>query len=349
VNATAEKLPETLPSWWLHVIRYRNAGPQRLDAQSSRDVRWYAGRPPLAALPATGSVGGQLERAAALGLGPVPCRKCGGYWRADDNGDIVEWRDASGWFPSTRHFPGRPTYAQALATYRRQVIRDQKLTVVGDNGNEAALELVREEAKKHGLTVVTEEQFRVMVPHIPEELCDECKRCKGLRVVERRSHSRGEITAYPTGSSKKGSGGRWKQETEALADGDVQTSGIYWEGLARWNRVDENLCRVGNVAEVARVALERFHEPDHAGWVLGIQGDARMAGWDALDVLTPEGQHAAGDLRGEAAERYLQQLRKDPASVIGGAAIVATMTRQRSELFDASCALYMTLAVAVPE
>lgn len=349
MTATAQKLVDPLPDWWTNMLRFRLVGPQRLPADASADLRWFCGRPPLAALPATGSVGGQLERAAALGLGPVPCRKCGGYWRADDNGEIIEWRDASGYFPSTRHFPGKPTYAQALATYRRQVIRDQKLTVVGDNGNAAALELVREEAAKHGLTVVTEEQFRTMTPHIPEELCDECKRCNGLRVVPRRPHARGEITAYPTGNSKPlGSGVRFKQETEALADGEVTTSGIYWDGLARWNRIDENLCRVGNRSEVARVALERYYEPDGPGWVLGLIG-YRTAGLDALDPLTPEGQRAAGRRRGAVAEAYLRSLRNDTKSHEGAAAILAVINRQRAELLDAACALYNRVSMPVPE
>ena len=57
--------------------------PQRLSADDEAELRWRLQNPVVASLAEQGSsFGVQLERAEAFGFGAVPCKRCGGSFRA---------------------------------------------------------------------------------------------------------------------------------------------------------------------------------------------------------------------------------------------------------------------------
>lgn len=256
----------------------------RLDAALERDLRWFLGDPPIAGLVAdSGGFGGQLERAAAYGYGALPCRRCGGSWRQarrSSDGELVitEWRDGTGWLPSTRFFPPgvAQSYRRALAAFRERQVKELRLIVVGDGGNPA----VNEEARAlfaeiaPGQRMVTRAELAAMFPSVPSELCKPCEACQGLGVVPRRTHKKLEVTARPTGSSV-GKAGRHPDSMATVA----------WDDFMRYRGVERVLEHVATTSPLHRIVLATYYAPVEL--IPGEGGPAGAFGFDGVWPLTP--------------------------------------------------------------
>lgn len=309
--------------------------PRRVNDEDARELRWFFGDPQVTALlgaSASGasSFGAQLERAALLGYGPMPCRKCGGRWRVRrPRKDSVcvgctglvhagadkcphcsrpcsaDEQDGTGWAPGPRF--GKVAYAGALAMYRTEQKLEFRIATIskwptfnpatGSTGDQARSETI-EAFSLRGENVMTEADFREVYPRLPEEECEPCRTCKGSGVVSRArsaSHARSRVTAWPTGSSKSGSGTR--DDVDALESKVAQggrmrdgNSSVNLNDLERFTHMQMTLRDAAGIAPLARAALEAFFQPSSTRvGKLTKKSLAATNGRNALKELTPTG------------------------------------------------------------
>lgn len=253
---------------------------RRLDEEDETELRLFLSDPLVATISGSNGFGGQLERAAAIGYGPVPCRRCGGAWRRKltQNGTerFVDWRDGTGYAPRDR-FGKRVSYTTALARYRLDQQRLHGIVVTSyptpssESGvdAESAWATLVEAYAAQGKRLMTDEQLRELFPSVPEELCLRCSDCAGLGVVPRRAPKRhAEITVFPKGSSVQ----------PGESDGDSRVHGSAHQFLA----VAIVLHDVAALSLLARAALEGYYRPRDAR-------AGRQNAWQALYELTPAG------------------------------------------------------------
>ncbi len=223
-----------------------------LSPEDAAELAWYLKGPRFSDADTESGFGAQLERAEALGFGPIPCRRCGGKWKSKHRKDGVEveadWKDGRGWEPNPRFFPGKTTYAEALAILRRRVIKEQGLVVVERPTPELYADAVAQALAKEGKREITRIAFNELTNEVPIELCVPCEKCKGIGVVPRRSHTKHEVEAYPTGSSKP------------LGVHEMAVT-ISFASVVRYGRVERRLFNVANSSPFARMVLCRWHAP----------------------------------------------------------------------------------------
>lgn len=328
----------------------RPRASNRIAAEHARELRWRMDNPLVAGITAESNWGAQLDRMEAFGYGAIPCRRCGGRWRArrrasDGTEVFTEWRMGTRLEPAPRYFPGRQTYAQALATYRTRMKREHRIEILSDGGtDEQRAALVSEAFEKRGAALMTEAEFRDCFPELPEEFCQPCTGCGGLGVVPRRgAHAGEEVTVWPTGNSKPLGGG--KRPETMLAVSDV--------ALVRYQTVEGWLAAVAGVSVLHRVVIELYYTPkDRHRLSLRLNGDGKgdVDGIEALKPLTD----AAGELGpfrhyGQARARIAQELVPDSPTWLGKAQWKARLTRQADELYGAACETFNVVAPKVTE
>jgi hypothetical protein len=156
-----------------------------------------------------------------------------------------------------------------------------------------------------------------LLPPEPDLLCPKCQG-KGWVVRGSRSRATSSVTVKSTGSSKKGGG-----SGVAIQDADI----------ARLGLVSRRLSAVGEVAPVARAALEAYYAPDGgdtvALWYLVPAGKTMLR--DNPQKLHPLAFFA--NLRAEQSERPSP---KRKAQFDGA-------QKQALELFEASCRVWNTV------
>jgi hypothetical protein len=291
--------------------------PRRIDADQERELRAYLAEPHVASIRGSSGFGGQLERAAMLGYGPVPCRRCGGTWsavrRKNGKESITDWREGTGLAPRDR-FGKRRTYAVALAAYRREqaqrlnVVITSKPSPTANSGVDAenAWAGVIEAYRAQGQVAMTEQELRELFPELPEHdpvtgkpLCHPCGACEGLGVIPRRAPKKHDaITCFPKGSSVQG----------GSADSDSRVS-IF--GADTYLAMAITLKDVANVSPLARLALEGYYRPQRKGL---------PSGWEALHELLP--------------------VTNDPSSVKGSEDARKRQAREAAALYDHACRAY---------
>ncbi len=322
--------------------------PRRIDEEDEAELRWRFGEANLTVLYGGGSgFGMQLERAAALGYGPLPCRRCGGRWRArrrrkDGLEEIVDWRDGTGLAPRD-HFGKRVTYAAALATYRAEMKAELRIVTIttwphSDASGTARAALVDAFARR-GELVMTEAELRESYPTLPEDRCRVCPACAGMGVVPRRAASHAEVTVWPTGSSKQ-LGGQERDDVDTLErkaskalsatkwkDGFMRdgNSGVHFGELQRYVEIERTLADVAHLSPLARAALELYYTPSadplqaFAETFFGLKtATRRKTGWKAIAEFTP----AARTPEGKQPVKGLQS---------------ANQAHQAAELYDFAC------------
>ena len=172
----------------------------RIHAEDERELRWRLANPLLSSMNGVASMAAWLARAESYGYGALPCRKCGGAWRKrrrrkDGVEIVVGWRDGTGWMPRAYRSGKRPTYAQALATYRVQQCREHRIVVISHHPDDPTIrEATIEAFWARGEQVVTPSELRDMFPVLPEEASEACTNCQGIGVVPRRGSKQGEVT-----------------------------------------------------------------------------------------------------------------------------------------------------------
>lgn len=332
--------------------------PRRIDEEDEIEIRWRFGEANLTVLYGGGSgFGMQLERAAALGYGPLPCRRCGGRWRSRLRGkagteEILDWRDGTGRAPLD-HFGKRVTYATALAAYRAEIkakLRIQTITTWphSDSSGDARAAIIDAFARR-GELVMTESELREAYQILPEDRCRICPACDGIGVVPRRAASHAEVTAWPTGSSKQ-LGGQERDDADTLErkvgkaigatkwkDGIMRdgNSGVHFGELQRYVEIERTLADVARLSPLARAALEQYYTPSvdplrlFIETFFGLEPKARRkTGWKAIATLTPAAR--APDSR-------------QPVKGLQDAAIA----RQSAELYDFACKCFNVAAYGV--
>ncbi len=271
------------PSFSLPYIGGLDQVPQRLRAEDEADLRWRLSDPQVTSMLGGSSMGASLERAESYGYGAIPCRTCGGSWRAPCRwkaGELTisDWRDGSGWMPRASRSGRRPTYATALAAYRTRQCRESRIVVISHHTPETR-EATIQAYWARGEMVVTADELREMFPRLPEEECVPCRACQGLGVVPRRNGKHAEVTAWPKGSSVQ-LGGREGLDAGGIAAqvGRVRDAGVHidLEALGRYKEVEEVLQGVCALTPIARIALEEYYSPGRDPW-------------DRLTPLTPTG------------------------------------------------------------
>lgn len=301
--------PTEFPSLELPSVDGTDRVPQRIPAEDEHELRWYLDDPPVAGLARTGGFGGQLERAEAFGYGALPCRACGGTWRRrrrnrDGSETVTNWRDGTGRRPK-KHFGRQETYATALARYRVDMRRLHRIELVSSHpADPQARAAVVEAFRRRGQRVMTEAELRELFPQLPDDLTVTCGACNGIGVVPRRAAKHGEVTVWPTGSSKRTGareglgigelvGRAIDQGAVAVSDG---YSGVHLGDLERYLDVDRVLRDVAELSVVARVVLEEYYGPrfvDEGGRLRGLRTKARPTAFEALWPLTSVGPGAA--------------------------------------------------------
>jgi len=331
--------------------------PRRIAEEDEAELRWRFGEANLTVLYGGGSgFGMQLERAASLGFGPLPCRRCGGRWRtrrrSGGQEQIVDWQDGTGLAPLD-HFGKRVTYAAALANYRQEVKVELRIVTItrwphSDSSGDARAAIVDAFAAR-GENVMTESEFREAYPVLPEERCRECPACKGVGVVPRRAASHAEVTAWPTGSSKQ-LGGQERDDAATLErkvgkaigatrwkDGFMRdgNSGVHFGELQRYVEIERVLADVAGIAPLARAALELYYTPSvnplqaFVETFFGLsKAPRRKTGWRAIADITPAAQTPESKRPVEGQQR-------------------ATQARQAAELYDFACKCYNVAAYGV--
>lgn len=225
--------------------------PRRIDERDEKQIRWALGNPHVSYMRhSSGEFGRQLAHAESFGYGALPCRKCGGKWRAhrmpkgkqctDCKATLPTgvtecprchivfgsgWQDGTGQAPKARMGKGgkRLGYAALLAAYRVKMQREHRIVLMSKPApkpgsgvdREAAWQVIEEKFRAEGKRLMTDGELRALFPRLPEADCEPCKDCGGIGVVPRRAGSRAEITAFPTGNSKQ-IGGREAQSAETL-------------------------------------------------------------------------------------------------------------------------------------
>jgi hypothetical protein len=262
--------------------------PRRIVEEDAADLRWRFGDAAVASLGSSSGMGASLERAESYGYGALPCRRCGGRWRRKVRRDGVEvvigWRDGTGRMPRKVRLGARagerPTYAAALAEYRRKEMARWRIVVIDRHPREE--QHVRDETVRvfweRGEMVVTSRELAGMYPTLPEELTEPCANppigCGGIGVVPRRNPTQAEINCWPKGSSVQ-LGGREGLDADglvaAIADSDALFGGVHdaaaYVSLAHLERlmmVERTLADVAGIAPIARLALEELYQP-HGG------------------------------------------------------------------------------------
>jgi hypothetical protein len=332
--------------------------PRRIDEEDEIEIRWRFGEANLTVLYGGGSgFGMQLERAAALGFGPLPCRRCGGRWRArrrrkDGVEEIVDWRDGTGLAPRD-HFGKRVTYAAALAAYRDEMKAELHIVTISGwppsdaSGSERAA--ITDAFARRGELVMTESELRESYATLPEDRCRTCPACAGIGVVPRRAASHAEITARPTGSSKQ-LGGQERDDVDTLErkaskalsatrwkDGFMRdgNSGVHFGELQRYVEIERILADVARISPLARAALELYYTPSVDPLSLFVEvffgskpAPRRKTGWKALSDFTPA-----------------SRTKKDKQPVSG--LHEASVARQAAELYDFACKCFNVAAYGV--
>ena len=250
--------------------------PRRIDDEDEQTLRWYFRDPPVAALArSSGAFGNQLEIASAYGYGSLPCRRCGGRWRArmrNGRPSVVDWRDGTGLCPRD-HFGKKVSYASALAAYRVRMQREYRIVLSSKPTPRPGLDVTVEQIWQgsvaafaaQGKRLMTDSEFRSLFDRLPEELCHPCRACQGIGVIPRRAAAHVEITAYPTGSSKHGTTARRKDPQKALAD--MSDRGVVADGfglvamgeLERYREVHEVIADMARLSPIAAVSLEEYY------------------------------------------------------------------------------------------
>lgn len=306
---------------------------RRLEADDETELRRYLAEPSIASIRGSSGFGGQLERASAIGYGPVPCRRCGGTWRTVRRRNGVEvvtdWRDGTGFAPRDR-FGKKVTYTSALAAYR-DTERKRLSLVIGTRPcppegatwtAEQAWEALKDAHEAKGEYLVTEDELRDLFPTLPEHdpvtgqrLAHPCGACQGLGVVPRRAAKRHdvEVTVWPKGSSVQ------------LGDADPDSRVSIW-GAHEYLQVARILEDVASLSPLARAALELYYRPNVDRY-RGTTGSRfrldrpQATAWDALYELTP-------------AENEPKATRGDESAWKGRRA------RQAAELYSHACAAW---------
>lgn len=262
------------PSFALPYIKGLEKVPQRLRAEDEADLRWRLSSPQVTSLLGGSSMGAALERAESYGYGAIPCRTCGGSWRArrrKRDGELIvsDWRDGTGWMPKASRNGRRPTYATALAAYRVRQCRENRIVIISHHAPGAREATIQAYWDHRGEMVVTADELRDMFPRLPEEECVPCRSCQGIGVVPRRHGKHAEVTAWPKGSSVQ-LGGREGLDADGIAAQKhrVRDAGVHvdLEALNRFKNVEEILQGVCELAPIARVALEEYYSPGRDPW-----------------------------------------------------------------------------------
>lgn len=248
--------------------------PRRMQGEDENELRWFLDDPPVAGIIARGGFGAMLERAEAFGYGALPCRKCGGTWRArrrrkDGSVMITNWRDGTGRRPK-KHFGVQETYATALARYRVAMRRELRIVIVSHHADPAMRAAIDEAFRARGERAMTDAELRELFPALPDGWTTECKPCQGIGIVSRRLPTHAEVTAWPTGSSKRSGAleARGADELVERSAGRASLSdgyaGVSLGELERYLAVDVLLRDVAELAPIARVALEEYYGPEIA-------------------------------------------------------------------------------------
>ena len=332
--------------------------PRRIDEEDEAELRWRFGDPYVTQLYSGGSgFGMQLERAASLGYGPLPCRRCGGRWRIrrrgkDGKEEVVDWRDGTGLAPRD-NFGKRVTYAAALAAYRAEIKAELHVVTISgwptSDPDGHARGAVVDAFRARGELVMTEPEFREAYSVLPEDRCRPCGACGGIGVVPRRAASHSEVTVWCTGSSKQ-LGGQERDDIHTLErkvgkaigatawkDGFMRdgNSGVHFGQLQRYVEVERVLSDVAALSPLARAALEAYYTPAlnpmeaFAATFFGRATRApRKTGWKALAEFTPAGRQEPG-------QRSVEGLWQ------------AARARQAAELYDFACKCFNVAAYGV--
>lgn len=299
----SERVP---PAFALPDIPELQRVPRRIDAEDEGELRWYLRGPAVASIAhSSGAFGNQLEIASAFGFGSLPCRRCGGKFRARKRGakeTIVDWRDGTGLAPKD-HFGKRVTYAAALADYRKRMQREHRIVLSSKPTPKPETGLDAEQLwqgsvaafKAQGKRLMTDAAFRSLFDRLPESLCQPCRPCQGIGVVPRRAAAHVEVTAYPTGSSKHGSGKpdesmgsvKTKNGRSWLTDGPVTVS---FTEIERYREMHTALADVAKLSPIALYSLEEYYRDENGQRALeafveerfGLTGAARMRAASAL-------------------------------------------------------------------
>lgn len=333
----------TIPS--LPELRW---APRRIDDEDEQELRWRFGSPHVTQLYSGGSgFGMQLERAQALGYGPLPCRRCGGRWRARKRGkegkeEIVDWHDGTGLAPLD-DFGKRVSYSVALARYRADQKAELNIVTISAWPTPDPRGTLKDEIvdafRMRGENVMTESELREVYPTVPEERCRTCPACDGMGVVPRRAASHAEVTVWSTGSSKQ-LGGQERDDADTLErkvnkavgashwrDGFMRdgNSGVHFGELQRYVEIERMLGDVARLSPLARAGLEVYYTPAVDPMRLFIEEffgldpvERRKTGWKALAEFTP-------------AARQPESAR--PVKALWE----ATRARQAAELYDFCC------------
>lgn len=322
---------------WLPVVSGTDQVASRLEAADEIDLKWALDDPHVAGHVAGGSgFGAQLARAESYGLGPVPCRRCGGRYasrrevvkRGPDGAEqvlevVTDWREGNGRQPVRRFRKGgkRETYAQALGRYRAEqkgahniVIGKRPRPAPGLQDVERTWAVLVEAHAARGERLLTERQFRDMFPALPEdeEWSDVCEDCGGIGIVPRRTYKHEEVTVWPTGSSRLPARVRTPLRATEVVDAVLGGGGIRdgsaairVDDVERFLMVQLVLTDVCRLAPIARATLERYYRPrlegSNTGFPEGLQGAEQANGATALFELV------GGPGDGEAGQKTQQR------------------------------------------
>lgn len=243
---------------------------RRIDSEGEGELRWFFSGPPIASVSSSsGAFGNQLEIASAFGFGSLPCRRCGGRFRTRKRGakeTIVDWRDGTGMAPKD-HFGQRVTYAAALAQYRKRMQKEHQIVLTSKPepregiDPDQAWEAMVWAFKAQGKVLMTDQAFRAAYDRVPDEHCKPCLPCQGIGVVPRRAAAHVEVTAYPTGSSKHGSGKAddGSQPERQIKKG-VLRDGAVVVSLRELDRYRDMRTILADVVGMSPIALESLEE-----------------------------------------------------------------------------------------
>jgi len=296
----AERVP---PVFALPDIPELHRSSRRIDSDDESEIRYFLRNWRVSDIAASsGSFGNQLEQAEAFGFGALPCRRCGGKWRARRlpkdrqcpdcrtslpagtyacpgcrRAFISSWQDGTGQAPRNR-FGKRISYATALAEYRCKMQRELGIVLSSKPVPKPELGVDAEQIWRasveafaaQGKRLMTDADLRELFPRLPENECEQCKECGGIGVTPRRAPTHGEITAWPTGSSKQLGGAESDDAaamTRKLSEGRTAVSDgkacVHLAELERYLGMQTLLADVGRTAMIARVAIEEYYIGDN--------------------------------------------------------------------------------------